>query len=120
MRQPYNNKANFDPGRFRFKLEFYDQISEDDSSGGSQPFTAKVLTTKGIQEPIRDGSQLAIEAGASQLNQDCYFIIRNRSDFTVTKNHIIVSNGTIAYVIAAIIPIDVPVNYIKILCKTKE
>lgn len=72
-----------------------------------------------VQEKLSDRSQLAFEAGASVLNQDCYFIIRQRNDFTPLKDMIVLCSGS-TYVIKAIIPVDVPVNYIKLLCVKKD
>lgn len=119
MRKPYQNKTHYDTGRFRFKLEFYEVVSLDNSGGGITPSTAKVYETYGVQEPIKSGNQEAIEAGASVLNQDCYFVVRNNPSFTIEKSFLIVCNS-ITYNIAAIISVDVPINYIKLLCKTKQ
>jgi len=115
MKKRFENKTFYDPGRFRFKLVFTQQVSVPDGYSGTKVSNQEVLITMAVQEPLKDGSQLAIEAGASVLNQDCYFVIRNRNEFYPQKNMNVTCNG-FDYVIKAVIPVDVPVNYIKLLC----
>lgn len=119
MNKRFNNKSNYDPGRFRFTLNFYQEVVAIGNDGSQTVSYTPILTTAALQEPLRDGSQIAIDAGASILNQDCYFVIRNRSTFYPEKD-MIVTNGSQVYVINAVIPLDVPVNYIKILCVRRD
>lgn len=119
MRKPFENKSFYDPGRFRFKLVFFNQVSAPDGFGGTIATLQQSITTMAVQEKLSDRSQLAIEAGASVLNQDCYFVIRQRNDFIPLKEMVVFSNGS-TYVIKAIIPVDVPVKYIKMLCVKKD
>lgn len=115
-KQRYENKSFYDPGRFRFQLVFKQQVTADDGYGGNPVVALQdVLTTRAVQEPIKEGNQLVINAGASVLNQDCYFVIRNVNTFYPEKDMNVECNGA-TYVIRAVIPIDVPVNYIKLLC----
>ncbi len=119
MRKPYENKTQYDPGRFRFQLTFFQQVSTQNEYGGTTVALTQVLTTMAVQEKISERSQLAIEAGASVLNQDCYFVIRQRNNFTPLKDMIVLCNGS-TYVIRAVIPVDVPVMYIKLLCVKQD
>jgi SPP1 family predicted phage head-tail adaptor len=119
MNKRFNNKSNYDPGRFRFTLNFYQEVTTISADGSQVVTLTPLLTTHAVQEPFRDGSQIAINAGASTLNQDCYFVIRNRSTFYPEKD-MIVTNGNNGYVINAVIPLDVPVNYIKLLCVRRD
>lgn len=115
MKRPYENKPMYDPGRFRISLQFFGEVSQDDGAGGTTVQPQSLTIVKGVQEPIREGSQLAIEAGATSLNQDCYYVIRARG-FTPNKDMII--NGE--YVVRAVIPLGVPVTYYKLLCIRKK
>lgn len=119
MKKRYENKTFYDPGRFRFRLTFYEEITQGDGSGGSQPLTAPVYVCQAVQEQIKISDQLAIQAGASVLTQDCYFIIRYNADFPIVKNYL-VGDGYSFYTIAGIITLDFPINYVKILCKIKR
>lgn len=111
--------ANYDPGRFRFKLTFFKQVSTQSEYGGTFVVNQHVLTTMAVQEKLSERSQLALEAGASVLNQDCYFVIRNRSNFYPEKDMVVFCNGA-TYVIRAVVPLDVPVVYIKLLCVKQD
>lgn len=119
MNKPYNNKSNYDPGRFRFTLNFYQEVTTISDDGSQWVNFTPLLCTKAVQEPLREGSQIAINAGASILNQDCYFVIRNRCGFYPEKDMIVLC-GNQGYVINAVIPLDVPVNYIKLLCVRRD
>lgn len=115
MRKPFANETLYDPGRFRFKLSFFQETSVQSVYGGTTAGWTFILTTQAVQEKISSKNQFAIEAGASVLNQDCYFVTRYRSDFEPKKDMAIVCNG-FAYLIKAVIPIDVPQRYWKLLC----
>lgn len=119
MRKRFENKSHYDPGRFRFSLTFFTQSTVDDGYSGTSSALLQSITTMAVQEKLSDRSQLAFEAGASVLNQDCYFVIRQRNDFIPLKDMIVLCDGS-TYVIKAIIPVDVPVNYIKLLCVKKD
>jgi SPP1 family predicted phage head-tail adaptor len=119
MRKPFENTSGYDPGRFRFSITFFTQSTVVDGFAGTRSVLLQSITTMAVQEKLSERSQLAIEAGASVLNQDCYFVIRQRNDFTPAKDMIILCNGS-TYVIKAIVPIDVPVRYIKILGIKKD
>jgi|GEM_PF-3481513 len=113
---PFDNKTKYDPGRFRFAVTFYNEVSTKNRSGGQEVALVPYFSTKAVKEKLREGSQLVINAGASTLNDDCYFVIRNRCGLRPTKAMKVLCDD-IYYTIAAIIEIDVPVNYIKLLCK---
>jgi len=119
MKRPYENKHSYDPGRFRFKVTFFNQVSAPDGFGGTTASLQQILTTMAIQEKISDRSQIAVEAGASVLNQDCWYIIRQRDNFTPQKDMVVLCNGA-TYFIKGIVPVDVPVRYIRLLCVKQD
>lgn len=122
-KQRFENKTFYDPGRFRFTICFYQEAAVDDGSGGNIPSLTYLLTTNAIQESLvkRLGfsGNMSIDAGAGILNDGWYFIIRNRSNFYPEKDMIVVVNNQ-GYVISAVIPLDMPVNYIKCLCIRRD
>jgi len=115
MAQIRNNIKSYDPGLFRFAIEFWAHDAIPDDSGGTDLTFNGLLRTRAVREEIREGSQLAIVAGASLLNQDCYFVIRNRKWFYPAKDMQIRVDGE-AYVLSAVVPINNPVTYLKLLC----
>lgn len=114
-RKRFENKTNLDPGRLRSKVEFFEESTVDDGWGGVIVTTVSVLVTRGARVKISESSQMAIEAGASVFNQDTYLMIRKRNDFTPMKDMQIEIDG-VQYTVRAIIPIDEPQNYWKLLC----
>lgn len=115
MNKRYENKSAYDPGRFRYSLTYRKQVSAPDGSGGTDVTFTDLLTVRAIREKLSEGNQLAITAGASLLTKDCYFIVRNRLDFYPEKDMNIVVDS-LQYTIRAVIELDVPVTYIKLLC----
>lgn len=111
----YKNKSDYDPGRFRHTLEFKAEQSTPDGAGGTTVATVTVLTTKAVREKISEHNQLAIQAGASWLTNDIFFTIRNRQGFYPEKDMIVACEGK-TYTVRAIIELDQPVKYIKLLC----
>lgn len=119
MNKRYENKSAYDPGRFRYKVTFRQQVPVADGSGGTQQVnTADIITTFAIREIISRRPNFEgdiITAGdATLLEGDWNFIIRNRSGFYPTKDMFLVCND-ITYTIRTIQDIDEPTNYIKIL-----
>lgn len=119
MNKPFNNKSAYDPGRFRYSVTFQSLVATDDGAGGTTVVPETVLITRAVREKLSEHNQLAIEAGASYLSNDCFFVIRNRPDFYPTKDMQVISDGQ-TYTIRAIIEIDVPVKYLKILCSGRN
>lgn len=117
--KPYDNEPHFDPGLFRVSLEFRQQTAVVSSSGDSAPTKATVKTMKAAELPIRDGDQLAIEAGASIMKRSRYYITRKVSSFYPTKS-MNFNIGTKEYVINAVIPLGSPEKYVKILATPKN
>jgi SPP1 family predicted phage head-tail adaptor len=105
----------YDPGRLRFKIDFYAEDYTDNDSGGQVVNPALILSTFAAQEDIREGNQAALEAGATVFNQDCFFIIRHRKDFYPSKG-MEVHEGQNVYKIEGITPLNQPISYIKLLC----
>lgn len=119
MNKRYENKSAYDPGRFRFKLNFFRQTGIPDGAGGSIVSYIQAGSSYAAQEKISEGDQIALDAGITALNQDCYFVVRYRASFVPEKDMVVYMNGQ-TYVVRAIIPIDVPINYIKLLCVKKD
>jgi SPP1 family predicted phage head-tail adaptor len=119
LKRPYKDKGSYDPGRFRHMLEFKAEQSTPDGAGGTVVATVTVLTTKAVREKISEHNQLAIQAGASWLTNDIFFIIRNRQNFYPEKDMIVVSEGK-TYTVRAVIELDQPVKYIKLLCSGSD
>lgn len=111
----YNNKSQLDPGRFRYKIEFFREVSEIDEYGSQITGWQSVLLTKALKSDIKAGDQRAYDAGATVFNQSCYFTIRHRRGFEPEKDMRVVIEGE-QYVIAGYVPVDQPVMYYKILC----
>lgn len=118
MKKPFNNKSNFDPGRLRETISFYKQVSSPDGYGGTALTYVDFQTCRAAELQVRDGGQLEINANASVLNEDRYFVIRYSKNFTPVKQ-MNVRHGNKHYVINAIIPLDIPIHYIKLLCIRK-
>lgn len=118
MRKPFNNKSNYDPGRFNHYLSFMTLTAVKSSSGGTKPNITLSFNTKAVKEQIREGSQISVAYGVNSINNDAIFIIRSKSG-TVKKN-MQVYEGNDVYEVAGIIPTDDPVNYIKVVCRKLE
>lgn len=118
-KQRFENKTNYDPGRFRYNVAFKKQESVPDGSGGTKVQLTDLITTKAVREEITRRvslyGTLTTPAGDTVKTSDYYFIIRHRASFYPTKDMVLICNGD-TYAINDIIEIDVPVNYIKVLC----
>lgn len=135
-RKPFNNKSNYDPGRFRTLIQFKTQQSTDDGSGGSNltysegqslgfQYTLPIVfggvpaipeyECKSIELQVRDEDQLVIEIGASSMNGDKWFVIRAHSGFT-PKKYMNVYTADEKFILRAIVPVDNPVHYYRLLC----
>lgn len=117
--RPFENKTKVDPGRFRATVSFYKQVSEKLPSGGTEMSLTLVETKRACEVPLNSSGQVEIMAGASILNGDKNYIIRASKDFVPEKD-MNVKVGDKSYTIAAIAPLDQPVNYYKILCLHKD
>lgn len=115
----YKNKTQYDPGRFRLPVTFYRQVPADNGSGGTTVALLSVLATRALQDRFYEGSALALQAGASLMNGDTVIVIRYRRDFMPEKDMNVVCNGWM-YMIESIQEVDVPVNYVKLLCLRKD
>lgn len=105
----------YDPGQFRHRVAFYKQVSEPDESGGVNVVEEGFFSTFAVRVDIREGSQLAIAAGASYLNEDRWYVIRSRSWVYPDKPQVLKCDGN-TYTIAAIVELNQPVDYWKLLC----
>lgn len=121
--KPYNNKSQFDPGRFRSVITFSQETTTDDGAGGTVVTVTPVLTTKGIKDVYKhrlsENGQIILEGGITNETKIWYFIIRFRRSFTPTKTMQLTCEGQ-TYTIRDIEEIDIPVNYIKLLCVLSE
>jgi hypothetical protein len=115
---PYNNKTTHDPGEFRHKIQFMQQVSTPNGSGGTSVAPVLAFATRAKKKPINPGSTIAMEAGASVQNGDTNFIIRFKSG-TPTKSMWILE-GAVKYTISTIIVEDDPANYYRIVAIRNE
>lgn len=125
----YENKTFIDPGRLRFDLKFFEQTTPTDPQYGDQiPTETLTLQTRASQQNIQNRpgsiySQLEQEAGATMMNGDTYYIVRYRSNWHPKKNmrvEVVINGQVISYTLRAIIDIDQPVHYWRILCTTNQ
>lgn len=124
MKKPYENKTQqYDPGRFRYDLSFYNQVTIDDGSGGSIVTLQFAHSTRAVKEVfpkrVNQDGQLIVQGGATSEDDIWYFVTRYNRSFTANKAMNIVYNGLL-YSIHAIIEVDVPINYIKYLCVNRD
>lgn len=115
---PYNNKTRHDPGEFRHKIQFMQQVSTPNGSGGTSVSSELAFATIAKKKAINPGSTIAMEAGASLQNEDTNYFIRYRSG-TPTKSMWILE-GDVRYTIATIIAEDDPPNYYRIVAIRNE
>lgn len=114
----YKNKSDYDPGRFRFKLDFYTQIISPNAGGGGLPIWVLSQSTKAIKEDfpkrVNEQGQLIVQGGTTDQEEVWYFTIRYRRSWSPIKSMNFICDG-IVYTIRAIMPVDIPVNYIKMV-----
>jgi len=124
----YENKTFIDPGRLRFNIQFYEQTTTPDEYGNQVPSEVLSYSTKASQQNIQNRpgsiySQLEEEAGATLMNGDTYYSIRYRPNWHPKKNmrvQVSVNGVVINYRLRAIIDVDQPVHYWRLLCTTIE
>lgn len=110
------------PGELKRKIIIYSVHSVKNASGGTTPNTIcayPLIATRAKKEPIRTNNQLAIEAGASVLNEDCIFTIRDRRGFTPVKNMLIECDGYEYTLLAFYNPEKYP-NYLRLVAVRKK
>lgn len=117
--QPYKNKTDFDAGRFREAIIFQQQVGTQKPSGGTVVALVDVKIAKAVKLPVRDAAQLEITVGATNMNEDVWFVIRVFADFVPAKD-MLVKQGTKRYTLVAIVPVDQPQKYWKLLCLYKN
>lgn len=115
----FNNKTRFDPGRLRQTIGFYRQEVVDRPGGGSSVLTHFVVSKRAGELPLNDHGNIEMLGGASLLNDDRLFVIRASKTFIPEKDMNVAYDGNY-YTIVAINPLDIPVNYYKILCIRKD
>lgn len=120
----FNNKTFLDPGRLRYNISFYEQTATNNQYGDQTPTEVLVMATRASRQNIQNRpgsiySQLEIEAGATLMNGDTYYTIRSRNDWQPKKDMRVEVDG-ISYTLRALIPLDYPQNYWRILCTTQQ
>lgn len=116
--KPYVPKQ-FDPGRLIYKIDFYQENTTDNGSGGTIVNTTLSLSTKAARVKINEFDQLAIAAGATYLNNDYWFVIRKRKGWDPEKDMLVTVDDK-NYTIRGIIELNEPVTYIKLLCVWRQ
>lgn len=114
LSKPFDNKSNYDPGRFRATLVFRPKISTPKPSGGSTVTYGDPIDIKAVEEQVKSYDQMAIDAGATVLNLSRYFVIRKRRTWMPSKDDGFTFDGG-KWIIKAIIPVDSPTHYYKLL-----
>lgn len=120
-RKPFENKADFDPGRLRSKVEFYGQLGfQDDGFGGGQAVTGVVRTTKGAKLPVSLNSLSQLQQiGTIAANMDFttyfYLMLRKYPDFSPEKDMTVAIDG-VMYKVRGVMQQDEPTTFIKLLC----
>lgn len=76
------------PAQLNTKIKIYNIDTEQNIYAGSDDVDPPVLLLETYAQklPIGNGNMFAIEAGASWLNNDCIFTIRDRKSFELKKN----------------------------------
>lgn len=128
MKILYENKTFIDPGRLRFDIKFYTQSSSQDEFLNQTVTEVMTLQTRASQQNIQNRpgsiySQLEEQAGATIMNGDTYYTIRYRSNWKPLKNmrvEVTVNDTVISYTLRAIIDLDQPTHYWRLLCTTNE
>lgn len=115
MRKPFNNKSDYDPGRFRWRLQRVKYTSSANEFGNSDVTGGLDGFVKAIKIQPKDYDQYVINAGISQFNSAVYFVIRYNSNYTYTKDMAFICEGK-TYKLHSIIEVDQPVKYLKLLC----
>lgn len=114
----FKNETAYDPGRYRFKLDFYTQTSTPDGAGGTTQSWILSQSTRAIKEVfpkrVNEQGQIIVQGGTTDQEEVWYFTIRYRRDWQPTKNMNFICENVV-YTIRAIMPIDIPVNYMKMV-----
>lgn len=122
-KQPFNNKTEYDPGRLRFAIDFYTQVSVPDGAGGTTQVWQLTHSTRAIKEPfpkrLNEQGQIIIQGGTIDQEEVWRFTIRFRHDWQPLKNMNFVCEG-ISYTIRAVTPLDIPVNYYQLTAVTSD
>ena len=116
MRKPFDNKFDYDAGRLRHKISFWQISQVDDGYGGTTPTETKILDTWAGKDKPSGYNQMTVDAGANLFDNDAYFVIRNRKNFYPTKDMRVRHNGN-NYTIIGVVQMDDPCTFIQILCK---
>lgn len=120
MKQPYNNKTNLDPGRFRYPVTFIQEDVSIAADGSQTPIYTPLLSTRAIREAVTRRfnvlGDITLVSGATLMNNYWYFTIRFvRSGFVPLKDMLLQTPDGI-YTINAMPELDEPPNYWKMLC----
>lgn len=115
MKKPHENKFVYDPGRLRHKIQFYQDVATENTSGGTSVTETLILSTFAGKEEPSQYTQNGLNAGKSEYNQYHYFVIRNRSGFMPVKDMKLVYGDT-RYIVQSVKMMDDPCTFLKVLC----
>lgn len=110
------------PAELKRKIDIYSVSSVKNASGGTTPqiiCAYPLLSTRAKKEPIRSNNQLAIEAGATVINEDVIFTIRARTGFMPVKNMLLECDGYQYTLVAFYNPEKYP-NYLRLVGVRKK
>jgi len=119
MKKPYENSTDYDPGRFRYRLTFFQRVITKSPSIGQTESWTQLVTKRAIREIVP--KRLSLDgfiqdnAGSTDLYEMWHFTIRYTPSF-IPKKDMAISCGSDIYTIKQVSEIDEPRNYYKILC----
>lgn len=119
MNKVYNNKSNYDPGRFRYPVTFVEETPTILADGSQIVSYVPIISTRAVRETITRRfsvlGDMTLEAGASLMNNYWYFTIRYRPNFTPKKDMLLIAPDGV-YTINATPELDAPPHYWRMLC----
>lgn len=125
MNKRFVDTANYDPGRFKYSLNFFKQTTVIQPNGDQVVTNVFVKTMRAVRENVSRRVGLSLEGylkdfgDASELLGAWVFTIRTSADFTPTKDMIFICQG-VAYTSRIIQEVNQPGVYIKMLAVSTD
>lgn len=111
------------PGELKHPIQIFSIYSVKNQSLGAQPTMIcayPLISTRAKKEPIRSNNQRAIEAGATVMNEDAIFTMRDyRPAFVPAINMLIECEGSTYTIVSFYNPERYP-NYIRMVAVRKK
>lgn len=125
MNKRYDNPINLDTGRFKYSLNFIQQVTTIMPNGDQIVSYTPVKTMRAVKENVSRRVGLSLEgylkefADASELLGAWVFTIRKSSDFYPTKDMLFICQG-VTYTPRIIQDVNQPVEYVKMLAVSTD